>query len=287
MPRTAPEDREIKQLGKLLADWRKAAKLTQDQAAKELGVNRYRLSYVERGGGLPTDEEVALMIERYKRPADDLRTVQAQITACETASSMWWDEFSPYMTRSLQTLVFCETAATAINSATAVIIPGLLQTRDYATALFADEIVERGSLTMNALLEVRVGRGREVFARTEPPVKVHSIFSEAALHAVVGDRKVMREQLRHIAQLAKRAQVTVQVLGFNCGAVAQLTGAYTVYEYGDGRPDSMHADALDQIVISDLQSEVAKAKDRFRKLSDVSLSPGDSLKLIEQIGKGL
>jgi hypothetical protein len=86
--------------------------------------------------------------------------------------------------------------------------------------------------------------------------------------------------------LANRPNVTVQVLAFACGAPTQLVGAYTVHDYGSVRPATMHSDANDGLVFTENRSDVSRAKGRFQKLSDVALSPGASLKLTEEIGKG-
>jgi transcriptional regulator with XRE-family HTH domain len=280
------EQREMRRLGQMLAALRIDAGITQEQAAQGLEVNnRNRISYVERGKAWPRPHELPRLIKLYGGSKHDLRLAERIMLEGQSVSTVWWEPYREFMPGSLQQLVDYESVATEIRSTSALVFPGLLQARPYAQALFRDEREERGSRTMDALLEVRMGRAEEVFGRT-PAVRLHAIFSEAALHCLVGGRDVMREQLDHIIELANRPNVTVQVLAFACGAPTQLVGAYTVHDYGSVRPATMHSDANDGLVFTENRSDVSRAKGRFQKLSDVALSPGASLKLTEEIGKG-
>lgn len=286
MPVPPAEEREMKKLGQMLADLRTEAGITQEQAAEHLGVNnRNRISYVERGKTWPRPEELTSLAKLYSASRADLRLAKRIMLQGQSVGSVWWEPYREFMSRGLQQLCDFESVATEIKSAAAVVVPGLLQTRAYVQELFLDERAERGSRVMDALVEVRVGRAEDLFAR-EPAVRLHAVFSEAALHAVVGSPAIMREQLDHIIKLAERPSVTVQILAFTCGAPTQLVGAYTVYEYGNMRPASTHSDANDGLVFTEKPSDVDRAKERFRKLTEAALDPDDSLELIEKTSKG-
>lgn len=281
------EQREMQRLGRLLTDLRAAAGITQAAAAVRLKVNnRNRISYVERGRTWPDEPELRKMIKTYKGSEDDLKLALRIMREGQSVGSVWWEPYRFAMSRELQVLVDCESVATEIYATSTILIPGLLQTRAYAQELFLDEREERGSRVMDALLEVRLGRGREVFNR-QPPVGFHAIFSEAALRCLVGSADVMHEQLQYLAELAQRPHVTLQVLAFDCGAPTMLVGAYTVYDYGGMRPASTHSDANDSLVFTDKEREVDKAAARYHRLSGIALSPNESLKLIEEISEGM
>lgn len=285
------ELRALRRFGEHLRSIREGSRVTQTDAARHLSqrlrkrVTQDRISYIERGRGWPTDKELSELLALYGVDGPNAVVVQRMVVEGQTAGSSWWDDYRRYMSRALQQLVECESVATEIWSTAPVVIPGLFQTRDYTAELLREEREEVGSRATDAMLEIRQGRAKEVFGRT-PAVKVRCVMSEAALHWLVGGPEVMRQQLFHTVELAQRPQVTVQVLGFSCGAPTLLEGVHTVHDYGGTRPATIHADFLDGVHISDVKTAVTRARERFRNLASRALSPSDSLRLIENIGKG-
>jgi hypothetical protein len=125
-----------------------------------------------------------------------------------------------------------ETAATQLRSWQPSFIDGLLQTEDYARALLSrrpntsDDEVE-------ALVAARMER-QAILARDEPPL-LWSVVDEAVLHRQVGSEQVTRDQLRHLAAMSRRPNITVEVAPFSAGGHYALLGAFTLVEQDDRR----------------------------------------------------
>jgi Domain of unknown function (DUF5753) len=111
-----------------------------------------------------------------------------------------------------------------------------------------------------------------------------AIIDESALHREVGGSEVMREQLRHLIEVAELPTVTLQVLPFGIGAHNAMDGAFTVLDFPDPEEQSLvyQAYVTGALHIED-QDEVREAKLAFDALRTDALSPADSVALIERL----
>ncbi|MFC9930299.1 Scr1 family TA system antitoxin-like transcriptional regulator [Streptomyces sp. NPDC127190] len=175
-----------------------------------------------------------------------------------------------------------ETQATAIRQYTPLLIPGLLQTSAYARAVnraydptASDEIVEKW-------VDNRMARTRLLDNPTTPLLWV--VLDEAALRREAGDQAVMAGALRHIAGLARRNRVIVQVLPLSAGAHAAMEGALKLMEFADAPPlaylEGVHTGRLE-----DDPATVAQLRFVFDLLVSSALSREKSLALVEALAE--
>lgn len=122
-----------------------------------------------------------------------------------------------------------EAEASEIWEYGAEFIPGLLQTAGYCRAVRAANSADVTEEEIARSVEFRLAR-QELLERESPP-RLHVVVNESVLRRHVGGRKVMREQLRHLAEMAKRPNVTVQVLPFNAGARPAMTGSFIMLHW--------------------------------------------------------
>ena len=115
-----------------------------------------------------------------------------------------------------------EAGAASIRNFEPVVVPGLLQTADYAREIFRNGPIELDPDEVERLLEVRQAR-QEILAREDRP-RLWAVIDEAVIHRVVGGVGVMRGQLRHLAESAQQGKTTVQVVPYRAGAHAGTTG---------------------------------------------------------------
>lgn len=125
-----------------------------------------------------------------------------------------------------------EADAVEIRMVHSVTVPGLLQAPGYARALLARSVKDVGPERMELLVALRMGR-QQVLTRTAPPVTLHALVPESALHAEVSDGpSAMRDQVRHLLELSERKNVVVQVLPLSAHPALTANGAYTVLDFG-------------------------------------------------------
>jgi transcriptional regulator with XRE-family HTH domain len=213
-----------------------------DSAQSGLALFAAELKAVRAKAGLSRDDLAARinyspslmsMIEGLRR-APTLDVAQRLDTALDTAGTFarlqqnarttplpsW---FRPYAE--------IEATATQLRSWQPMVIDGLLQTSDYARALLSTR-PNTSAEELDALVAARMER-QAVLARDKPPM-IWVVMDEAALQREIGGAKVMREQLWHLADLAQRPSVTVEVVPLSAGAHGGLTASFAIAEADDG-----------------------------------------------------
>jgi hypothetical protein len=161
------------------------------------------------------------------------------------------------------------------------LISGLLQTEGYVRAL---NQAGRRMLDLAAMDEyVRVRLNRQKRLTGSPPLHLHALIDEAALHRLIGGPDVMRHQLGHLLAIGAQSNVTIQVLPFGAGAYGSMSGACTIVDYPDptdvpgvyveylgGGDWVQNSDAIERITAS------------FEDARACALSASDSADLIRQ-----
>jgi transcriptional regulator with XRE-family HTH domain len=111
------------------------------------------------------------------------------------------------------------------------LVPGLLQTEDYARAILSvdhpiaeDDLEERVAARMER---------QSILAREKPP-RLWVVLDEGVLHRQIGSAKIMQEQLLHVADMASQPNITVEVVPFSAGAHSGLLGACVIADINDG-----------------------------------------------------
>jgi transcriptional regulator with XRE-family HTH domain len=175
-----------------------------------------------------------------------------------------------------------EAEATALYIFEHSMIPGLLQTPEYARAILethpdvTDEVVNQrlaGRLSRQAVLE----------RDDPPPPVVCALIDQSALMREIGGPVVMRDQLAHLAAVSRRPNITVQIIP-NTGAHPGLLGAFTVADLGGSAGIVNLEDIADGRVTEDAAT-VSMVALRFHSLRGDALSKGASRDLIEGVIK--
>ncbi|MFF8831808.1 helix-turn-helix domain-containing protein [Streptomyces sp. NPDC015131] len=176
-----------------------------------------------------------------------------------------------------------EQKAVSLSLYATLVVHGLFQTEAYARALIGGGYPPLPEQRVEELVEARMARSA-LFER-EPLPLVELILEESVLRRTIGDADVMREQLAHLADCARRRNVTLQVLPLDCG----LSGEHA----GDrGDINLVETQEHDHLVYLEIQAESLLIKDRakvstysqrYAKIRAQALGPGESLGLLEQL----
>lgn len=146
-----------------------------------------------------------------------------------------------------------------------MLVPGLLQTADYARALFRAWQSGISDEELEELVSARIDR-QAILDRPQPP-ELWAVIDEVVLHRLIGSRKIMHDQLLYLADTSSRPSITVQVVPAEAGAHAGLLGAFIVAGFDDGAPSILYAETAVEgqtIERSALVKKAALAFDRLR-----------------------
>ncbi|MFD7991200.1 helix-turn-helix domain-containing protein [Streptomyces mexicanus] len=175
-----------------------------------------------------------------------------------------------------------EAQATAIREYTPLLIPGLLQTREYARAVNRTYDPRTPEETIEEWVQGRMERTRLLDRPTKP--MLWTVLDEAALRREVGGRAVMVEALRHISALMRRRRAIVQVLPFSAGAHPAMQGALKLMEFEDA-PPLVYFEGVRTGRLEDDPATVARLRLVFDLLVASALSPENSLALVEALAE--
>lgn len=265
-----------RQLGAELRRLRDAAGLTIERVAQHLECSDSKISRIERGQVSTSPRDVGDMLDLY--PVDDWKREELVQLARQARRRPWWEvEFHdlPLAYASY------ETAARTIRTYQVQLVPGLLQTEDYARAVLRALRPGLEPPDVEGRIEVRI-RQQAILTRPEPP-GVHAVLDEAVLRRPVGSAAVMRQQLERLLTWIEHPNVTVQILPFTAGEHAGMDGAFVLF--GFGGPPEMDVVYLENTTNDFLLEEgdaVARYRVLFGHLREQALDPEESRALISK-----
>ena len=161
-----------------------------------------------------------------------------------------------------------------------MLVPGLLQTSDYARALFQAWQRTTTEEKLDQLVSGRIER-QHVLDEPEPP-ELWAPIDEAVLHRLVGSPKVMHDQLVHLCDMTDYPNVTVQIVPAEIGGHSGLLGAFIIATV-EGGPDTLYAENAVEGLTIEKPALVSRAALTFDRLRADSLPRGASRDLIARV----
>jgi uncharacterized protein DUF5753 len=211
---------------------------------------------------------------------DEKRTDELVALAKAARERAWWSGYRDVAPTGLLQLIGYESAASIRRDFEPLLVPGLLQTEEYARAVIRATAV--GPLAplaerVETLVEIRMRR-EELLDRSDPPL-LFFILDEAAVRRQVGGKAVMRRQVRRLIEAAAMPNVTVEIVPFSAGAHPGLNGQFVVLEFPDPADDDVLyvENARGDLVSRDTPEEVLAAREAFEQLRELSLGPDGSV----------
>jgi transcriptional regulator with XRE-family HTH domain len=258
---------------------RLASRLTLEEVCREMEFSTSKLNRIESGENLISLHELKSLLDLYGITADrwpeyfELRDAARQ--------PGWWRSYG----LDDRGYVSLEHDASEVHDFTLNYMPGLLQTIDYARAVFGTDVVQRSTERLSNELKVRMVRQRRLTS-LEDPLRLVAIMDESVLHRPVGGSDVMAAQLARLLHAATWPSVTLQVLPTGVGAHAGLVGSFSVLSFGElGEPDVVYVEHAVGAVQSEKSTEVGTATLLFDRLRSDALSPDDSIALIRRMAE--
>ncbi|MEV0805026.1 helix-turn-helix transcriptional regulator [Micromonospora sp. NPDC050200] len=275
-----------RQLGRALRELRTEARMTLDGVAEALQCSRQKVWRIEAGLCAVRGLDVRGMCELYAAVPELAGALVA--LAGETRAKGWWHSYGDTVPDWFELYVGLESAAGRLREHDDALVPGLLQTRGYATAVCR----RRPGLTEDErerLVEVRLQRQGLLRRRLPAPPRLEVVLSEAVLLRIVGDPATMAEQLRHLVDVSRLPHVSIRVVtlaaGLHFGAVA---GAFVLLDFPPGNrvepePSVVYSESLTGALYLDRKEELAAYEEVWASLDSLALDEGQSRHLIRKI----
>jgi transcriptional regulator with XRE-family HTH domain len=261
---------------------RMAAGLTQDEVAAAMEWSPSKIIRIEAGSvGVSANDMKALLklygITEPKR-ADELLTLarlaRERLTTYRDAPPKFL-QFIDY-----------EAASATIRGFQPLVVPGLLQTEEYARAVIQAVMPKAPKAQVEAAVTVRMRR-QEILTRPGP-VELLAVVDEAVVRRQVGGEDAMRRQVKHLVAMADRKNVTVEVVRFSAGVHQGMQGPFVIFEFPDAEDDDVLylESSRGDLIIRDELDEIAAYEERFDALRRLSPGRKGSLAFLEAVAAG-
>jgi transcriptional regulator with XRE-family HTH domain len=267
-------------LGSQLHRLRDSRGITAEQAAEAIRGSHSKISRMEHGRVGFKERDVGDLLTLYGVTDTEERAALLNL-AREANTPGWWHTYSDILPAWLEAYVGLEAAASVLRTYEVQLVPGLLQTEEYARALIRqgsaaseEEIARRGELR---------GSRQEILRRPDAP-QLWAVVDEGALRRPVGSTEVIRGQLKHLIEVADHPAVTLQVLPFQVGAHAAMGGPFTILRFAEpDLADVVYIEQLTSALYLDKPVEVDSYLEVMEQLCLQAEPAANTAKLLSQI----
>jgi DNA-binding XRE family transcriptional regulator len=257
-------------LGEKLREAREEAGIaSQELLARELGFHRSVIVKVETGSQPASKAVASLIQQRFPKLCNGLFVVLSAIARKSNGPIPGW--YTDFLER--------EGVATSIRVYQPIIVPGVLQTEDYARELYAGHRPGIADDELDELVKVRLNR-KGILDKPDAP-EIIAILDEAVLHRLIGSPKIMHDQIAHLIELSERPNILVHIVPADVGAHAGLSCAFVIAGL-EGELDLLLTLGVEDHTIKDPE-EVRKASVEFNLIRGEALSRGQSRDLMRKV----
>ncbi len=262
-----------RQLGAELKRVREQTGYSARDLARALGWSESKVARMENGERGASEVAVATYLAYFHVVGEEMDRLLAM---CRDIWAKDW--LQPNLPQELRTLTTHETTASLINQYEPLVVPGLLQTEDYAKALFrlAGRVPEDGIEP-----RVRARLERQNLLRREFGVEINFFIPEQVFHTTVGSPRVMNEQLLHIVLVSSRPWCRVRLVP-STFPLGVLGSPFQLMDYRNHHPVAYVENQTHSLFLED-PGDIRTYRAILRKLKEVTLDEGQSRELLASL----
>lgn len=257
--------------GDELRYWRLAAGLSQEQLGEQIGYSGAQVGAVENGRRMPR-------MDFAERCDKVLNAGNALVRQLERVKKFLSTQAYPAWFRGWANL---EREATTLRNWEPLLVPGLLQTEDYARTILG---VQPGTTETWREDQVKARMERQAVLFGERPPFLWCLFDEGVLHRHVGTAKIMHTQLEHLITMSERPQITVQVVPYSVGEHPGVAGSFVIAGFDDA-PSIVYLDTAVTGQLVETQSMVDQVTLMWEALRSEAAPRAASRDLIAKIAE--
>jgi DNA-binding XRE family transcriptional regulator len=278
-----------RQVGRLMRQLREQAGISLMAAAEELEFSRARMYRIEGGESPLRKIDVEAMCRMY-HASDEITEVLVGLSR-ESKAKGWWHAYGDVVPGWFELYVGMEQAARQLRAYAPGVIPGLLQTREYAEWVYRNGIGAHDPDTVESGVAVRLERQNLLTRRKPKSPTLDVIIDEGVLRRTISDTLGMQKQLAHLVNVSTQSNVSVRVLPLAAGPhIASSAGSFTILDFpavgtASPEPTTIYSENLTGALYLDKPREVETYNYIWVELGKKALSQPVSDDLIGAIIK--
>ncbi|MEV0910120.1 helix-turn-helix domain-containing protein [Streptomyces hokutonensis] len=281
-PRSQPTARQVR-LGTELRKLRVSAGMSAREVVGILSSTSAQMSQVEAGLSGVSEERLRKLAALYG--CGDEALIEALVEVATDRTRGWWEEYRDVLPPEFLDLAELENHARFIQVIATAHVPGLLQTEEYARAVFGYWVPPLPDNELDLWVAYRMRR-QQILLR-DNAVPYEAVLHESVLRTRVADRRVARGQLEELVRKSEHPGISVRVIPFDVDGFA---GASSSLMYAGGRVptlDTVQRDTPYGSAFLDAAAQLHDMRTLFRKVEEASLDPTRSRDFIHRLSKEL
>lgn len=272
-------------LGGKLRRLREASRVTREAAGYVIRGSSSKISRMELGRVSFKERDVADLLTLYGVTDEQEREAFLALVRQANAPG-WWHEYGDVLPGWFETYVGLEQAASVIRVYEPTLVPGLLQTEDYTRAVMQLRHVQACASDVERRVALRMARQDLLTQPGAPDLWV--ALDEAAVCRPVGSSAVRRVQLQHLIKMAQRPNITLQLVPWQVGGPAAVSGPFTILRFAEpGVPDIVYLEHLASACYLDKERDTVGYLALMDGLCVEAKSPEASIRFLRGIIKDL
>ncbi|MFF0530934.1 helix-turn-helix domain-containing protein [Nocardia amikacinitolerans] len=261
-------------IGRELRDARERARMSQRQASEHLGCTQTKINYLESGRNQQQPDEVTHLLKLYG--ADDVHITRLAALASQADQTIWWAPFGDAFPNWFRTFVGLEGLATSVFTYEQTLLPGQLQTPEYAMALLQGNL-RVPPIDAPQVVEARMARQRLTAANN--PLRYRAVPEEVVLDRLVGGSTVMRPQLERLLELQELDNVELHIMPLSVTVHDGLDGDFMLLNFDNAQSIGYVEYPAGALYMQE-QDQVQLYKMAADRLCEAALSESDSAEVI-------
>lgn len=279
-----------RQLGQFVRRQREAnTSFTQEAVAKAMQWSHSRYARFERGEpGKVLDRDLVELGKILEIPDHE---VAAMIElARQVAEKTWYDPYNDLIRANLDVYLQLETNARSMEIWRPDLVPGLLQTADYTSALNRIYFPKESEEEHDRRIELKMRR-QKILTRKKSPVTVDVVLHECVLHTIVGNEAIMAAQCRHLADMSTRPNVSIRILPFTAGfPVGMAVGPFVTLDFepnanGVAEPTIVYVENYNGVLYLEDEADVERYQRASATIQHSALDAVASRALLRQVAR--
>jgi transcriptional regulator with XRE-family HTH domain len=259
---------------------RERADLTAEEVAEQLDWSHSKISRMETGKVGLRATDVSVLCDVYGISGQRKELMVS--TARQAKQRTWYQrDYGDVVADWFAQYVGLEGSAIELQMFEGLAVPGILQTRDYAEAVTRATLVDAEPDEIQRKVAFRMER-QSILAQEDPP-EIWAILDEGAVRREVGGPKIMRAQLDYLRELAERPKITLQVVPFNAGGHAAMSGPFVNMRFVEPFPPVVYLESQISSAYLQEDEDVRRYAKIFDHLQASALAPVASLDLLVEV----
>jgi transcriptional regulator with XRE-family HTH domain len=259
------------------------AGFTQESVAEEMDWSLSKIIRIETGAvGVSRNDLIALL--RLYKVNDPERIEHLTVLGKIARQQSWYSTYRELVPPIYFQYIEYETSASVIRAYESLIIPGLLQTEQYAARVMSLYRIHLEPDLVRARAEIRMKRQKFLMEREDPP-ELFFVLDEAVISRLIGDEETRRGQLDRLISTARQPRVTIEIIPASVGLHSGMGENFTLLEFSDPNDDEvLYFESAREAIFSEGDAEeISIYRELFQHVRNMSLGPGATLEYLLRV----